>query len=224
MIESAREAGFEPGVQRLGGQWEVFIAGEHVRASAFFGAKPGSPKTKYLRGELVIDGIARPRTVSFGELHDVWDEHELGIRQDGLLEVTDPGRDAVPAIVWHTADSLRRRAGEGLDIRCGRARRRWAVAVDFSPGTGLRILFEWDDDTEEWRIPARNPIQLFIDGEDRSSEAEGKTEKAMALLAARAYPVSGAAAPGLAASPAARSNGVETRKMVVKRELRQGIP
>lgn len=218
LAESVREAGFEPGVRRLGGEWEVFVAGEHVRASAFFRVKPGSPRTRYLRSALLVDGVAHPTAATFGELHDIWDEHELGLRQEeSLLEVTDPGHEAVPAAIRHIADSVRQQSGGQLDPRCGRAGRKWAIAIDFGPGTGLRIIFEWA--ARAWRMPARNPVQLFIDGEDRASEAEGKIEKAMALLATRAYPADGASAPGVAASPGARDNGVETRKLVVKRQL-----
>jgi hypothetical protein len=219
MVESVQAEGFEPEVRKIAGEWEVFIAGDHVRAAAFYGAKPGSPKTRYLRGELWIDGVEHPRTVSFGELHDVWDKHELSINVDGLLEVTDPGPEAVPLPVRLAADGIRRGSGGRLVPRCGRSRRRWVVAVDFGPGTGIRMLFDWDPEEGEWCTPARNPVQLYIDGEDRSAELEGKIDRALALLAARPPMEAGAAGPGMGPSPSARDNGVETRRMVVKREL-----
>ena len=223
MVDRTRaEGGIGSGVrvQLAGGEWEVFIAGERIRASAFFGAKAGGPKTKYLRGELLIDGVRQPLPVSFDELRDLWDEYELGIAAGGLAEVTDPGGERVPEAVRLLADTIRRSSGGRMEPRCGRVRRRWAVAVDLGPDTGLRILFEWDPEEREWNLAGRNPFQVYVDGEDRTAELGGDLDKAMALLAtSRSYPTAGIPAPGVKTSPGARDNGVETRRMVVKREL-----
>lgn len=76
--DHVRQSGFEPVVEGdPGREWAIAVEGQHVRAVAVFG-KRGGGTTKWLRGELTVDGEPRPLLPMEG-LRELWDERELGI-------------------------------------------------------------------------------------------------------------------------------------------------
>lgn len=215
--ESARAIGLDPVVTGTpGGSWLVAVEGEHVRATAAFEHRAG--RTKQVCGELTVDGEPHPLAESWEHLREIWDRHELGVTAPaGLMEVTDPGRVPPPDIVRTTAGRIESRA-PGVPVRTGVSGEHWVIAADGQDGDGLRLVFTRYG--RSWGLDEDRPVQVVVGGEDRSEEAEGDIGKAVALAFGGSRPPD-AAVPAASPrrQPAARSNGVETRRMVVIREL-----
>lgn len=215
---SVRENGFEPMVRQLAsGEWEVAIEGEHIRATAILGRKPGNRRTQFLRGELFIDGEKQPQAASFAELRELWDEREGGEQEGALMEIADPGARPVPAVVTTVASRVASALGGRLGARTGICGEHWVIGADFDGDTGLRFVFTRSRGI--WNLDPRHPVQLFIEGTDRSEEAGGDIEKALSL-AVRSYPVPDSDKPAGKPRAGFRDNGIETRRRVVIRELR----
>lgn len=217
--EDARDIGLSPVVSgEPGGNWVVTVEGEHVRATAAFAHRGG--KTRQARGELTVDGEPRPLAGSWEELREIWDRHEGEAPEPaGLPEIGDPGGRPVPEIVRTTAALIEGRMQSAVPVRTGVNGDRWLIGVDGRDGDGLRLVFTRCGRT--WAPDDDHPIQVIVGGEDKSAEAQGDIGKAMALALGSAHPDDGAAGEStVRRRPASRDTGVETRRMVVKRELR----
>jgi histidine triad (HIT) family protein len=219
--EDARAIGLSPVVSgEPGGGWTVAVEGEHVRATAVFAHRGG--KTRPARGELTVDGEPYPLAESWEELREIWDKYEGETPEPaGLPEISDPGGRPVPEIVRTTAALIEGRLQGAVPVRTGVSGDRWLIGVDGRDGDGLRLAFTRCGRT--WAPDGDQPVQVIVGGEDRSAEAEGDIGKAVALALGGTHPDDGAAgASAVRRRPAFRDTGVETRRMVVKRELPGG--
>lgn len=213
-----REAGFSPEVTgHPGGRWAVTVSGEHVRAVAFYDFQNG--RTQYAGGELTIDGEPHPVAHGMEELRRIWDEHEQGIvpALPSLISIEDPGNREMPAPVKAIIDAVQRRDST-LSVRAGMFGDCWVVGLDLPDGGGLRAIFRrrgWG-----WYLDRASPLQLIIGGKDRTDEAGGSLEKALEILGTRDS-APAPAVPAVRKQRKTRDQGVETRRMVVIRELFQ---
>jgi hypothetical protein len=224
-----RALGFDPVVHgHPGGAWEVAIEGEHVRATADYVFRNG--RTRRMAGTMTIDGEPAPLAEDYDDLRRIWDEHEGGAVPAAdpapavLMEISEPADGGLPAAVQFAKDSLERASGGELEVRTGMSGEHWVIGVDLPDGDGLRIVFSRY--RRLWDMDRRQPLQVLIDGEDRSAEAGGDMNKAMALLLEGTAPPPGEAPPGSgpvrSRQPSHRDMGVETRRRVVIRELKTG--
>jgi hypothetical protein len=217
MAEAARETGLPVTVTgEPGRDWVVAVEGSHLRATAVYAFRNG--QTRYARGELAIDGEARPLADDMDELRRLWDEHENGIPAPPpeLPAIEDPGSRPVPAPVRLFMDMIASKAGGRVELRAGISGDHWLLGFDLGhEGDGLRIVFTRDGSPD-----MANPVMVITGGEDRSAEASGDVSKALAIALAATRPAgqAPAAAPGTQ-QPGFRDQGTETRRMVVIREL-----
>jgi hypothetical protein len=228
-VTDLRELGFDPVVTGTpGGEWEVAIEGEHVRATAGYVFRNG--RTKQVPGTMTIDGEPAPLAEDYDDLRRIWDEHEGTAAPAAepepavLMEIRDPGGQPVPYAVQAATSDMRagiEKAGIGdVEIRTGTSGSHWVVGIDLPGGDGLRIIFTrygrmWSPDDDQ-------RFQVIADGLDRTAEAEGDVGKALALLTRTMPPKPAAAPPGSSAvkqQAGKRDLGVETRRRVVIREL-----
>jgi hypothetical protein len=223
--DAADGVGAEPVVERLSPRsWRVAFDGEHVVAEAFFEARPGGA-LKHVRGALRIDGEDRPLQ-DLDELRVTWDTYEQSA-------VTPPGDTAeeqclaavpglargrpVPSEVRQVRDTLAASIGDD-EVRAGYADGRWIVGFDVPGGDGLRMFFTRTAHGR-WVPDGQQPVQLVAGGQDVTAEAGLDMASALARLA-QAHPdiSDGGPAPGKP-QRGARDQGVETRRMVVLRQL-----
>ncbi len=200
-----------------GGGWVVAVEGGHVRATAVFVHRGG--KTKQARGELTVDGEPRPLAHSWEQLREIWDEHEgnRAAAPAGLMVIEDPGTRPVPGSVRTAAGIIEKRTSGAVPVRTGVNGAHWVIGVDGRDGDGLRFVFTRDG--QSWVPDKGRPLQVIVGGEDKSADAEGDMAKAMAI-ALSGYPQETAASTAGGHQQAGfRDTGVETRRMVVKREL-----
>ncbi len=198
--------------------WRVVIEGEHVRASADF--RRGQSKTKYVGGALTVNGKSRP-ALDWPELRTLWRKYErLAPKGNGALDPIPvySGGAVLPAEVRQMYDQFVSIVGEG-EVLAGRAGGRWLIGLDGSGGDGVRVIFTRTRHGR-WTLGGRTPIKVIVGGEDKSALVGNDISKAIAALT-RAHPRQDAACSAPNGKPArgARDNGVETRKMVVIREL-----
>lgn len=227
-VDDLRELGFDPVVTGTpGGAWEVAIEGEHVRATAGYVFRSG--RTKQVPGTMTIDGKPAPLAEDYADLRRIWDEHEGTAAPPAdpepavLMAISDPGSQPVPYAVRAAADDVRagiERAGTEIEVSVGISGRHWVVGIDLSGGDGLRLIFTrygrvWSPDDDQ-------RLQVVVDGQDKTAEAEGDIGKALGLLTSSAPPRPADPPPGSSAvrqQAGHRDLGVETRRRVVIREL-----
>lgn len=230
LVADLHEAGFGEFVfvnGTPGGAWEVGIEGEHVRAAAGFVFRNG--KTRRADGTMAIDGKPAPLAEDMEDLRRIWTEHEETAPEPEagpavLMEIADPGRVPVPQMVQFAADKMTAGGAEhGFEVRIGvAAGGHWAVGIDLPEGDGLRLVFSRYQ-RNLWELDRDRPIQVVVDGTDRSGEVGGDVEKALSVLLKHTPPPPNAPPPGTSAVGKRESSrpttGVATRKMVVIREL-----
>lgn len=202
-----------------GGSWEAGVEGERVRVAASFVFRGG--RTKRVPGTCTVDG--KPHAlVGIDDLRAFWDEHEgtaAPPESAVLLEIADPSGRPVPRQVQFAADSLTGRAGGKVEVRIGVSGSHWVVGVDLPGGDGLRMVFS--QRRRVWDVDPDRPLQVIVNGEDKSAEAGGDVARAVELLTAGSAPPGAGRPPSASAvgsQPARRDTGVETRRMVVIRE------
>lgn len=138
------------------------------------------------------------------------------------MEISDPGSQPVPHMVSFTADNMRRaaEAGAGFEVRVGTSGAHWVLGIDLPGGDGLRIVFTRY--RRVWDLDRGQSVQVIVGGEDRSAQAGGDVEAAMALLAGGSASPPADSPPGRSAVGRRESSrpttGVATRRMVVIRE------
>lgn len=208
-----------------GGSWEVGIEGAHVRASANFAFRNG--KTRRAGGAMLIDGTPAPLAEDMDDLRRIWDEYEGGEAPAPdvpavLLEIGDPGSQPVPLTVQLAADKVKASAADaGFEVRVGTSGPHWVVGIDLPGGNGLRMVFTRS--RRIWDVDRDRPIQVVVDGADRSAEAGTDVSEALALLLTGSAAPPADTPPGRSAvsrrQPGYRDQGVETRRRVVIREL-----
>jgi len=221
LVTALREDGFSPVVTgEPGRSWEVAVEGERIRVTAAFTFSGG--RTRRRPGTCTVDGEPHA-LVPQRELRDFWDEHEgtpAEVPAPVLTEISDPGGRVVPAQVKFAVDRLASAAGDRAEVRVGVSGSHWVAGIDLPGGDGLRMLFTRS--RHMWDLDRGRPLQVIAGGEDKSAEAAGDVEKAMALLVKGSVPPAGESPPGAGpvrrAAPARRDLGVETRNMVVIRE------
>lgn len=232
LLADLRERGFSPVARGVpGGEWEVAIEGEHVRATAGYVFRNG--KTRQVPGTLTIDGEPRPLARDYEDLRCIWDEHENPAPAAApvpavLLEITGPGDQPVPYVVRSTAENVRlgvERAGSEFEVRVGTSGSHWVIGIDLPGGDGLRLVFT-KYRFHGWELDRDQRVQVIAGGQDRSAEAEGDIGKALSLLTRTSPPKPGDPPPGTSAvrqQAGTRDQGVETRRRVVIRELGRGL-
>lgn len=210
MYDYAARAGFSPQVTGVpGGDWEVFVEGSRIRASAFYSHRNG--RTRQTGSRLTVDGELHRSAHDMNDLRQIWDKYENGAPPPALAEIEDPGETPVPRGIQEAVELVRKRLGDQGEVRAGLSGSDWVIGIGL-PGTadGMRIFAV--NVHGDWKVDMSR-LQLVIDGEDRSHEAGGDLTKALTLLSGASTPE--AAAPPSSPfrkSPAKRDTGVEMRK------------
>lgn len=209
MHDAAAQAGFSPQVEgHPGGDWEVFVEGEHIRASAFYSFRNG--KTRHSGSKLTVDGKEHRSASDMTDLRKIWDRYENGAAPAVLAVIEDPGETPVPRRIQEVVDLIAKR-GLGHSVRVGLSGGQWVIGIDIEGGTdGLRIFTAQVHG--DWQVNT-HLLQLVLDGEDRSHEVHGDLSKALELMGN--VPSPEAPAPPSSAfrkQTAKRDTGVEMRK------------
>ena len=171
-------------------------------------------KGSWAKTLLTVDGEPREPLSSDAELTQLWND------PDGTGGLTPGELPPIPETSWPVPKEVQRfidqlpgdEYGTGYDQPAGR----WLAGFDI-PGGGLRVLFTRH--RGHWDVDATRPLMVVAGGEDVSAQANGKIDKAMALLM-KSSPAtaSGSQLPVASEAGSARSNAVETRRRVVIRE------
>jgi hypothetical protein len=116
-----------------------------------------------------------------------------------------------------TVAALESRNAGAVPIRVGVNAGHWLIGADGQDGDGLRLIFTRYG--RHWELDRDTPVQVIAGGEDKTAQAEGDIGKAMALAFGGDHPADGTAGqPEVRRQAGFRQAGVETRRMVVKRE------
>jgi hypothetical protein len=215
MTQMARElrrvTGVDPVIEQTSPTtWRLSLRNSRVHLTVDFKASMGKPK--WMGSTLTIDGQERPHVDGYAEFGKVWRDPDSHLprrrRRVGTLAPIPPGDiSQAPAIVRQQYDYLQRLLP--APVEAGYADGRWTLGITMSTNTGLRLFFTRC--RKGWHPDPAGPIQMIAAGRDRTAEAGGRVEKALAMLTAHQNePTAGG--PPVAASDSSRSIAVEMRK------------
>ncbi len=216
MTQMARElrrvTGTEPLItQTSPTTWRLTLRSERVQLTVDFQATMGKPK--WAGSTLTIDGQERPHVDGYAEFGKVWRDPDSHLprrrrRPVPALAPVPPGDiSRAPSMVRQQYDTLRHLLP--VPVEAGHADGRWVLGITMSANTGLRLFFT--QGRKGWRDDPAGLLQLIIAGRDCTAEANGKIDKAMAMLTAHQNEPAPAGAP-VGASDSTRSVAVEMRK------------
>ena len=208
-----RDTGREPDVVMLPGRlWRLTLENERVHLTVDYRSRRPGGSTRWAGSTLTVDGESRPLAQNYEHFVEIF--RNPGMK--GELAPIPPGGDITeaPAVVRGFYEK-NQRAGI-YDLRAGFDGDRWVIGLDHPRG-GLRFTFRCGLNGK-WGADPAAPMQVVIDGIDRTAETAGDLENALALLGGHPSEDS-APAGGLVASAQAssRANSVEVRRATVIR-------
>lgn len=204
------------------GRWQITISDDRVQAVLMLRQTPlGRIR---LRGtSLTIDGklLRLPRGAE--RLAQIFDDPDSALQAGTPAEQTLPPEHPIhhaPPVVRHHFYSLlmrMRRAKEGVKLDVNECEHGWTLTIDVEGDglkkTSLRLNYT---QRRHWGFDPQRPLDLWIDGEDRTDDTRGDMTKALRMLMrGPEAPTSTPAINGPASSQ--RSNAVETRRATVRR-------
>ena len=174
---------------------------------------------------LKVDGELRPLVENDEELTRIWNDPDRtgGLPPGELPPIPDAGDiTTAPSEVRQLYDLLGDRTDPAVRAGYDAGRRLWIIGLDY-PGGGMRFFFSRLSG-RRWNLDEDGPfgkLRIVRDGRNVTAEASGRIDKALAMLTDTRPGGSVVPGEGTADAPAsaARSNSVETRRMVVKRVL-----
>jgi hypothetical protein len=162
---------------------------------------------------------AERRLLVNGEERDVPDKDcdiVALFREHAEHDELGPARLAsAPTEVKKSYNTTRRQLGDQVDIQLLNGLGSWVIHIQFPRGE-LSFFFDRAH-SDDWRLACK-PLQLVVDSVDRTAEAEGNMRRALGIVATTIGGTTETPLPIKGAAQAARSNSVETRRMVVLRE------
>lgn len=198
--------------------WIVTAATSRVVAAVTFRLTAGN-RARRAAHSLTVDGTHRSHGWSMEDLIRLFRDPDTA-DQPATLPPMPPEAppEQAPGLVRGMYSSMLAAAARGngaLSVQLGRSGNRWTVCVSTPDGTrGARVNYVRTG--RRWQLDPTHPIQVIVDGQDRSAEVGGDISQAMALLVRDSPPTPGAP-PIPGAAPAARNNSVETRRATVIR-------
>jgi hypothetical protein len=199
--------------------WRVSLDTGHVQLVIDFKARLG--KTRFASSTLTVNG--KPHRLARGpqDLRQIIQKTEVTshVKRPVTAEPVplNGSLEEAPTTVVSLCKSLALKLQDvdGVTLRAGRDQHRWVIGVD-SSRSELRVFFTRQ--RRQWGLDGRRPLQVIIDGKDRSAEASGDLSKAMLMLSYSepSEPPSGAVS-SVVGHTSARSNSVETRRATVIR-------
>ncbi|WP_431881711.1 hypothetical protein [Micromonospora chalcea] len=170
---------------------------------------------------LTVDGQQHPLVPGTHELGrlfrdpDGYDAAEAP--PEGELDAMPPAREPgeAPVIVAQQFRTLHDRLGEGAEVTLGAEGDVWVIGVD-GPRGGIRLRYR-EQRRDRWGMDQQRPLQIVVDGLDRTAEAKGDLAKALALMGEQRGDSATNPPPVDRPSSASRSNAVETRRSTVIR-------
>ncbi len=216
VAELHQKLGIRPDVEQLsGGRWRVMVANSRVCATAVFRRSSGG-RTHRTAATLTVDSCSRELAADDDHLVEIFNYPD-GKKAAGI-EPMPPAcsLDAAPVLVKHQYHIIHSRVGDKWDVRLGRSGNQYTVGMESDKGV-LRLHFRRSRG-KHWAFDPKRPIQVIIDGEDRSKEIKGSVGRAVALFIETSAGESSPAKPSINTPAApARSNSVATRRATVIR-------
>lgn len=221
MDELERLTGTRPTVGRPAtNRWRIEMRNPRVFAYADFKISPGGRCVQagtalHIDGERVENANGYAHFARIFTADDPWSEVQEKVIEP--IPIGDPiepinVEDAPPAVRAGYTDLVRGLpAGTEVTVGMGNGYY-WSVTAQVGVAT-IRLNFY---NGKPVKLSSRTPIQIMVAGVDRTSEIQGRLDRALAMMTGQpGEQIS--ATPTIGASPAARSNAVETRRATVIR-------
>jgi hypothetical protein len=204
-----------------GRRWRVTVSNDRVSMWVEYEALSRG-RLQWAGSQLFIDGNQVPKADSYGHFLQIFadPDADMPARVPVFVDV-DPG--AAPPAVRSTYQKLVAAAGKQpgeLRVAVRRAGRQWLVCVE-NERMSLRCRFETPlmNPLRPLASPqtrrARRPLELVVDGQDRTEEINGRIDKALAMMLDHPAPP---ARPAIGhRAPAAVNTGVAVRRQSVIR-------
>jgi hypothetical protein len=223
LIQDMQQAtGHEADVENLtGSKWRVTLQNARVRLTMDY-ALDGRGRLKGHSGStLQVDGKDRPLAKNFDHFVTIFKDPDSEQQVLAELAPMPPVRspDEAPAELLVVYQALTNRlATLGPDavatLQLGFDGRRWVIGLG-DANRGIRYFFE-QHRKNRWRPAELRPLQVVVDGVDRTTEAEEKLTKAIALMTA-ASPGAAPTSDSIARAVPAPRSSTETRRGTVMR-------
>lgn len=208
-----RDTGHKPEVVMLPGKlWRLTLENDQVRLTINYRSRKPGGSTRWAGSTLTVDGESRPLAENYDHFVEIF--RNPGMK--GELAPIPPGGDITEAPAVVRAFYERNQRAGIYELRAGCDGDRWVIGLDHPRG-GFRFTFRRGLDGK-WRVDPAAPMQVIVDGADRTAETAGDLEKAFALLGGHlgedGAPAGG---PVAAAQASSRANSVEVRRATVIR-------
>jgi hypothetical protein len=193
------------------GLWRIALSTKRVAFTIDFRHKGGG-RFDWAHSTLAVDGQPRPLAKDVHHLASIFHDPDQRAHFQAMPPACSP--KGAPALVQHTYHMLRNRFKDGASVRLGRTSRHWIVEFMTDRAT-LRMNFVHQK--KSCILDGETPLQVSVDGIDKTAEVDGNLEEALSLIfetAPQSTPLNGSI--NAVANPA-RSNSVEVRRAVVMR-------
>ena len=193
------------------GLWRIALSTERVALTIDYRHK-GAGRYDWADSTLAVDGQPRSLAKDAKHLASIFRDPDQRAQFPAMPPESSPGR--APALVQSNYHKLRHHFKDGAGVRLGQAGRHWIIEV----ATGKAVLrMNFIRQRKTWTLDSETPIQVSIDGIDKSADIDGNLEEALSLIfesGPQATPLYGSI--NATANPS-RSNSVEVRRAVVMR-------
>lgn len=210
-----RAIGVEPTIEFNDGRWLLVVNGERAKLTWEF-RYLSTGRLQYNKAPmLTVDGKTR-------KLEATDDRTYLRSLFNPPQETSSGATEVLvkhaPAIVqhnyWAIANYFASRGVEAV-VRVTQQDHLYSINLEMETKS-LRMRFSRN--AGRWNYDPERPIQLIVDGEDRSADVAGNLAKALAALCGTPGPPASGGPPAIGGpSSPARNNSVETRRSTVIR-------
>jgi hypothetical protein len=218
VLESVGQA---PLIERVGtSRWRLTVANDRVCGTLDFKLSSGG-RCVWAASALVVDGKRQEQPAEdldhFGRIFRD-PSNELDRRERAPAPMGEPISvrpvEEAPSAVREIYAALVNRLGDKATVQVGADAHFWTLQVEAGVAV-LRLNYRLDPD--DGSCGNGTPIQLVIDGQDRSDEVGDGIERALAMMLRPEVAPTNAPPPVNAIAGPARSNSVEVRRATVIR-------